>query len=66
MFVLLFQPAISAYAKGSHPGVLPLLIKYQFVEPDSVVSTNKTELEITNRHFSESGTFFTILAFIKI
>ncbi|VDK70284.1 unnamed protein product [Litomosoides sigmodontis] len=48
------KPAISAYARGNHPGVLPLLIKYQFVEPNPVMSTKKTELGITNSHFSES------------
>lgn len=53
----IFQAAISAYAKGSHPGVLPPLIKYQFVKPNPVVSENKAELKINERHFSESGTF---------
>ncbi|CAG9530793.1 unnamed protein product [Cercopithifilaria johnstoni] len=47
------KAAISAYARGSHPGVLPPLIKYQFVKPNPV-SENKAELEITERHFSES------------
>uniref|UniRef100_A0A0R3RZI6 Golgin subfamily A member 4-like n=1 Tax=Elaeophora elaphi TaxID=1147741 RepID=A0A0R3RZI6_9BILA len=47
------KAAISAYAKGSHPGVLPPLIKYQFVEPNPVVLKNKAKLEVPERHFSQ-------------
>ncbi|KAL4003153.1 hypothetical protein ACH3XW_6430 [Acanthocheilonema viteae] len=49
-----YKAAISAYERGSRPGVLPPLIKYQFVKPDSVGSKNKAELETTEGQFSES------------
>ncbi|EFO25232.1 hypothetical protein LOAG_03254 [Loa loa] len=45
-----YKAATSAYVKGSHPGVLPPLIKYQFVKLNPMVSENK----VTEGHFSES------------
>ncbi|VDO29941.1 unnamed protein product [Onchocerca flexuosa] len=49
-----YKAAISAYAKGNDPGVLPHLVKYQFVKSNSVVPENKAKLELNEKHFSES------------
>ncbi|EJW85902.1 hypothetical protein WUBG_03187 [Wuchereria bancrofti] len=61
-----YKAATSAHAKGSHPGVLPPLTKYQFVKSDSTASKNKPELEATEGHFSESGAFSVGLGEMKI
>uniref|UniRef100_A0A8R1Y0W2 Golgin-45 n=1 Tax=Onchocerca volvulus TaxID=6282 RepID=A0A8R1Y0W2_ONCVO len=49
-----YKAATSAYAKGTYPGVLPPLVKYQFVKPNSIVSENKTKLVLNEKRFSEN------------
>ncbi|KAK6101674.1 hypothetical protein QQG55_5480 [Brugia pahangi] len=49
-----YKAAISPHTKGSHPGVLPPLIKYQFVKSDFTASKNKPELKAAEGHFPEN------------
>ncbi|KAM3723544.1 Golgin-45 [Dirofilaria immitis] len=50
-----YKAATSTYGKGNHRGVLPPLIKYQFVKSNLIVSENKAKLKVNEDHFSESG-----------
>ncbi|MCP9259457.1 hypothetical protein DINM_002401 [Dirofilaria immitis] len=49
-----YKAATSTYGKGNHRGVLPPLIKYQFVKSNLIVSENKAKLKVNEDHFSES------------